>query len=86
MAALNPRRRRKVASGAVRAALVLLVVLVTAFALHHPVTHVLRNLAQLAPGKATGGKDSDGRGDAADGRSLTGKIWIVVMIGLPCIQ
>lgn len=73
MATINPRRRRKVASGMVRAALVLAVVLITAFVLHRPVTLVLRQLTRLASGSSSGGNASSGRGASADGRSVTGE-------------
>jgi hypothetical protein len=73
MAAINARRRRKVASGVVRAGLVLSVVLITAFVLHHPVALVLRQLTRLADGSGGGsGSARASRTSSADGRSLTG--------------
>ena len=72
MAAFNARRRRKVASGAVRAGLVLSVVLITAFVLHHPVTLVLRQLTRLAGGSSGGSGSARASRKSSDGRSLTG--------------
>lgn len=69
MPPLNPRRRRKVAGSIVRGSLGLLVLLLTGFALHHPVTVVLSRIAQLGrPG--TGADDDSG---SRDSRSLTGE-------------
>lgn len=70
METFNLRRRRKAASSIVRASLVLTVVLITAFVLHHPVNFVLRQIARLPT--RSGGTVS-GRGGSADGRSLTGE-------------
>jgi hypothetical protein len=74
MAPFSARRRRKVASGFVRAGVVLAVVLVTAFALHHPVGLVLHQFVRLARGRSGGSSVSTqpGRTGSTDGRSLTG--------------
>lgn len=73
MAPLNPRRRRKVAGGIVRGSCALLLLLLTAFALHHPVTIVLRRIAQLGKPSPGGAGISDA--GIRDSRSLTGSLW-----------
>ena len=74
MAPFSARRRRKVAGGILRAGVVLSVVLVTAFVLHHPVNLVLRHFAGLAEGRSGTGSANAGPGgtSSAEGRSLTG--------------
>lgn len=76
MAPFSARRRRKVASGIVRVGVVLAVVLVTAFALHHPVGLVLQQLVRLAHGSSGSSSVSSqpGRTGSTDGRSLTGTV------------